>query len=240
VTAESVRLAIIGLGRMGRAVEDLAPARGFEIVARLDSAHNRNAEGITPESLRGAQVAIEFTEPSAALANIRAALAARCPIVVGTTGWYASLPLVVNEVERADGAVLWAPNFSIGVHIFDRIVEEAARLASAARGFDAHIIETHHAAKKDAPSGTAGRLAQTFRQAGGRDVPVTSVRVGSVPGTHELLLDAPFEQIRLEHVARDRRVFAEGALIAAQWLVGRRGVFQMSDVLKTSSQPDRP
>jgi 4-hydroxy-tetrahydrodipicolinate reductase len=239
VTAASVPLAIIGLGRMGRAVEELAPARGFEIVARLDAAHNRGGEGITPESLRGAQVAVEFTEPSAALANIHAALAARCPIVVGTTGWYASLSLVLNEVARTDGALLWAPNFSIGVHIFDRIVEEAARVASAVPGFDAHIVETHHAAKKDAPSGTAGRLAETVRRAGGRDVPVTSIRVGSVPGTHELLLDAPFEQIRLEHVARDRRVFAEGALIAARWLAGRRGAFQMSDVLKTSPQSDR-
>jgi 4-hydroxy-tetrahydrodipicolinate reductase len=240
VTAASVRLAIIGLGRMGRAVEELAPARGFEIVARLDSAHNRGGEGITPESLRGAQVAVEFTEPSAALANIHAALAARCPIVVGTTGWYASLPLVLNEVDRTEGALLWAPNFSIGVHIFDRVVEEAARVASAVPGFDAHIVETHHATKKDAPSGTAGRLAETVRRAGGRDVPVTSIRVGSVPGTHELLLDAPFEQIRLEHVARDRRVFAEGALIAARWLAGRRGAFQMSDVLKTSPESDRP
>jgi 4-hydroxy-tetrahydrodipicolinate reductase len=239
MTDERVRLAIIGLGRMGRAVEELAPARGFEIVARLDATTNRDGDGITAQSLRGAQVAVEFTEPTAALPNIHAALAAGCPIVVGTTGWYASLPLVLNEVARVNGALLWAPNFSIGVHIFERIVEEAARLAAAAPGFDAHIVETHHAAKKDAPSGTAGRLAQTARRAGGRDVPVTSVRVGSVPGTHELLLDAPFEQIRLEHVARDRRVFAEGALIAARWLVGRRGVFQMRDVLNASPQSDR-
>jgi 4-hydroxy-tetrahydrodipicolinate reductase len=239
MTDSGVRLAIIGLGRMGRAVEELAPARGFEIVARLDAAQTRDGDGITAESLGGAQVAVEFTEPSAALPNIHAVLAAGCPIVVGTTGWYASLPLVLNEVARVDGALLWAPNFSIGVQIFERVVEEAARLASAARGFDAHIVETHHAAKKDAPSGTAGRLAQTVRRASGRDVSVTSVRVGSVPGTHELLLDAPFEQIRLEHVARDRRVFAEGALLAARWLVGRRGVFQMRDVLNASPESDR-
>lgn len=239
MTEAPVRLAIIGLGRMGQAIEELAPARGFDVVARVDAAHNSNGEGITADSLHGAQVAVEFTEPTAALPNIHAALAAGVPIVVGTTGWYASLPLVLNEVARVDGALLWAPNFSIGVQIFERIVEEAARLASAAPGFDAHIVETHHAAKKDAPSGTAAKLAQTARRAWGRDVPVTSVRVGSVPGTHELLLDAPFEQIRLEHVARDRRVFAEGALVAARWLVGRRGVFQMRDVLETSPQSDR-
>jgi 4-hydroxy-tetrahydrodipicolinate reductase len=238
VSAPTVRLAIIGLGRMGRAVEQLAPERGFEIVARLDAAHNRDGEGISTESLRGAQVAVEFTEPSAALANIHAALAVGCPIVVGTTGWYASLPLVLNEVARVNGALLWAPNFAVGVNIFERLVEEAARLAGAAPSFDTHIVETHHAAKKDAPSGTAIRLAQAARRGSGREVPVTSVRTGSVPGTHELLLDAPFEQIRLEHVARDRRVFAEGALLAARWLVGRRGVFQMRDVLTPPQQPD--
>jgi 4-hydroxy-tetrahydrodipicolinate reductase len=239
MTARNVRLAIVGLGRMGRAVEQLAPERGFEVVARLDSARNRDGEGITAESLGGAQVAVEFTEPTAALPNIHAALAARCPIVVGTTGWYAALPLVMNEVARVNGALLWAPNFAIGVTIFERLVEEAARLAAAVPGFDAHIVETHHTAKKDAPSGTALKLAQAARRGSGRDVPVTSIRTGSVPGTHELLLDAPFEQIRLEHVARDRRVFAEGALLAARWLVGRRGVFQMRDVLGAPQQRDR-
>jgi 4-hydroxy-tetrahydrodipicolinate reductase len=237
MTEPTVRLAIIGLGRMGRAIDELARERGFDVVARLDAAHNRDGGGITPESLRGAEVAVEFTEPSAALPNIHAALVAGCPIVVGTTGWYDALPLVTTEVARAGGALLWAPNFAVGVSIFERVVEEAARLAAAAPGFDTHIVETHHAAKKDAPSGTAQKLAQAARRGSGREVPITSVRTGFVPGTHELLLDARFEQIRLEHVARDRRVFAEGALIAARWLVGRRGVFQMRDVLAPSEPP---
>jgi len=239
MTAPSLRLAIVGLGRMGRAVEQLAPERGFEVVARVDAAHNAHGDGITPGSLRGAQVVVEFTQPDAAVSNVHAALAAGCPIVVGTTGWYAALPTVTAAVEKAGGALLWAPNFAIGVHIFERLVEEAARLAAAVPGFDAHIVETHHAAKKDAPSGTALKLAQAARRGSGRDVPVTSVRTGSVPGTHELLLDAPFEQIRLEHVARDRRVFAEGALLAARWLVGRRGVFQMRDVLSPTENHSR-
>jgi 4-hydroxy-tetrahydrodipicolinate reductase len=239
MTATPLRLAIVGLGRMGRAVEQLAPERGFEVVARLDAAHNRDGSGITSQSLAGADVVIEFTQPNAAVSNIHATLAAGCPIVVGTTGWYAALPAVISEAARVNGALVWAPNFAIGVNIFEQLVEEAARLTAAAPGFDAHIVETHHAAKKDAPSGTALKLAQAARRGSGRDVPVTSVRVGSVPGTHELLLDAPFEQIRLEHVARDRRVFAEGALLAAQWLVGRRGVFQMRDVLAPPQHPDR-
>jgi 4-hydroxy-tetrahydrodipicolinate reductase len=224
---------------MGRAVDQLAPERGFDVVARVGAAHNRDGRGITPESLAGADVTVEFTKPDAAVSNIQAALAAGCPIVVGTTGWYAALPVVMDEVHRMNGALLWAPNFAIGVHIFEQLVEQAAGLAAAAPGFDAHILETHHAAKKDAPSGTALKLKQAAHRGSGRDVPVTSVRTGSVPGTHELLLDAPFEQIRLEHIARDRRVFAEGALLAARWLVGRRGVFQMRDVIAPPQHPDR-
>ena len=150
---------------------------------------------------------------------------------MGTTGWYDQLPAVRAEVEAAKGALLSAPNFSVGVAIFDRVVAEAARLFAGVEGFEAHMIETHHSAKKDAPSGTAGALARTAEAALGRALPITSVRVGSVPGTHELIFDAPFEQVRLIHEARDRRVFAEGALVAARWLVGRTGVFGMQDVL---------
>jgi 4-hydroxy-tetrahydrodipicolinate reductase len=232
-----LRLAVIGLGRMGHAVEQLAGERGFQVVARIDAAGNRAGAGISTQSLAGAQVAVEFTEPGATVANVNAALAAHCPIVVGTTGWYAALPAVIAQVQQAKGALLWAPNFAVGVHVFERLVEEAVRMTAAVPGFDAHIVETHHTAKKDAPSGTAIKLAEAARRGRGRDVPVTSVRTGSVPGTHELLLDAPFEQIRLEHLARDRRVFAEGALLAARWLVGRTGVFQMRDVLEMPRDP---
>ena len=153
--------------------------------------------------------------------------------MVGTTGWYAELPAVRAEAERGEGALLTAPNFSIGVAIFDRVVAEAAKLFDTVSGggFDRHLIETHHAAKQDAPSGTALLLARTAEGASGKAMPITSIRTGSVPGTHEVVFDAPFEQVRLVHEARDRRVFAEGALVAARWLVGRRGVFTMQDVL---------
>src|SRR6185369_4347745 len=195
-----------------------------------------NASTVTRESLRDAQVAIEFTVPDAAPSNIRACLAEGCPIVVGTTGWYDQLPAVRAEVERAGGALLTAPNFSVGVAIFDRVVAEAARLFGGVDGFEAHMIETHHSAKKDAPSGTAGSLARTAEAAMGRPLSITSVRVGAVPGTHELIFDAPFEQVRLVHEARDRRVFAEGALVAARWLVGKHGVFTMQDVLSSNRE----
>ncbi len=228
-----IAVALIGMGKMGRALASLAPERGFRVVATLD-ASEPDYRGVTTEALAGAQVAIEFTSPEAAPDNVRACAAAGCPVVVGTTGWYDRLPEVSAEVERRGSAMLTAPNFSVGVAVFDRVVAEAARLFAQLEGFDAHLVETHHAAKKDAPSGTAGALARTAEAALGRAIPVTSIRTGSVPGTHEIIFDAPFEQVRLVHEARDRRVFAEGALVAARWLVGRRGVFTMRDVLSSS------
>lgn len=225
------RLALIGIGKMGQALDQLAPAHGFEVVARLDEEDTAGDPPFTAESLRGAEVAIEFTAPGASVRNITAAADAGCPIVVGTTGWYDALPAVRAHVEGTGGALLYAPNFSLGVNAFLRIAEEAARAMAAVPGFDGHLVETHHTAKKDAPSGTALAIAEAARRGAPRDVPITSIRVGAVPGTHELIFDAPFEQIRLEHVARDRRVFAEGALVAARWLIGRRGVFTMQDVL---------
>ncbi|HEX7939689.1 MAG TPA: dihydrodipicolinate reductase C-terminal domain-containing protein, partial [Gemmatimonadaceae bacterium] len=213
------RLAIIGMGKMGRAVEQLARERGFEVVAKLGK-----GDAITAESLKGAEVAVEFTSPRSAPANAKAAIQAGCPIVVGTTGWYESRADVDALVKATGGALLVAPNFSPGIAAFGEIVKAAARILKTMPGYDAHIIETHHAAKQDAPSGTAKSLEATAAALWGANIPVTSVRVGSVPGTHEVLFDAPFEQIRLVHSARDRRVFAEGALHAARWLIGRTGV----------------
>jgi 4-hydroxy-tetrahydrodipicolinate reductase len=227
------RLAIVGMGKMGRAIADLAPSHGFEVAARLD--HAEMQSGLTKDMLGGADVAVEFTVPDAAPANVRALIAAGCPVVVGTTGWYADLDDVQRDVNRSNGALLAATNFSLGVNIFEQVLARAAQLFAAAPGFDAHMIETHHSAKKDAPSGTALTLAKAAAAAGGREIPITSVRVGSVPGIHEVIFDAQFEQVRLQHVARDRRVFADGALVAAAWLIGRRGVFTMKDVLDSSS-----
>ena len=231
------RLAIVGMGKMGHAIAELAPARGWDVVARLDEADM--GSGVTRASLGDADVAVEFTVPAAAPANVRAIVATGCPVVCGTTGWYDALEAIRRDVNSQNGSLLTAPNFSIGVNVFEQVVEVAARLLQQAGGFEAHAIETHHSAKKDAPSGTARTLANVANTAWGNDIPITSVRVGSFPGTHEFIFDAPFETIHLEHIARDRRVFAEGALAAAAWLIGRRGVFTMRDVLATPAGKDQ-
>ena len=229
-----LRLAVIGDGKMGQAIASLAAEHGFDIVALLGE-RQVLPNGITKLLLDGADVAVEFTTPQFAAANVRGCLAAGCPVVCGTTGWDSERAGVEADVRTRNGALLWAPNFSIGVHLFARVVEHAAKLiAGANAGFDTHLVETHHAQKVDAPSGTARALAERAERASGHPVPITSVRVGSVPGTHQVIFDGAFEQIRLEHTARDRRVFATGALTAARWLAGRRGVYTLDHLLGTS------
>jgi 4-hydroxy-tetrahydrodipicolinate reductase len=214
-----MRVALIGMGKMGRAVRDLA---GAQVAVTLDAP-------FTPDRLANADVAIEFTVPSAAPANIRACLAAGCPVVVGTTGWYAELPSLTEDVSRQGGALLWAPNFSLGAQVMMILAAVSARLLDT----DAAIVETHHASKKDAPSGTAREIARAIIEERSGGVPITSVRVGHVPGTHEVIFDGTFDQLRLTHEVRDRKVFAEGALVAAEWLIAEKrvGVFTMQDVL---------
>lgn len=228
-----MRIALVGHGRMGREIERLAAERGVTVTAVIERSEGDESVTITRDSLNGADVALEFTEPSSAVRNALACVAAGVPVVVGTTGWFAQLPLVTSEVARRGGSLLWSANFSIGVNVLLELVRLGSSLLARRPDFDAHIVETHHAAKKDAPSGTALILQRAAADALGRQVPVTSIRTGSVPGTHDVVFDGVFEQVTLSHLARDRRAFAEGALAAAQWLPGRRGVFTMADVLGT-------
>ncbi|HEY0780417.1 MAG TPA: 4-hydroxy-tetrahydrodipicolinate reductase [Gemmatirosa sp.] len=225
-----VRAALIGRGRMGRAIEALAADHAVDVVAMLG-----RGDAIDRDTLGGAQVAIEFTEPAAALANLRACARVGCPVVVGTTGWGAPDAALRAELDTARARVLVAANFSLGVNALLGVVGRLAAVLTEA-GFASHLVETHHAAKKDAPSGTALALADAVAADVGREVQrpeITSVRVGAVPGTHTLIFDAPFEQLRVTHEARDRRVFASGALVAARWLAADRppGVYTMQDVL---------
>jgi 4-hydroxy-tetrahydrodipicolinate reductase len=230
VILEAPRIAIIGLGKMGMEVDELARERGIEVVARLDVEEVRD-HSAAEAALGRAQVAVEFTTPHAAVSNIDLCLDVGVPIVVGTTGWYKELEAVTKRVRQRNGALLWAPNFSFGVAILKALCVKAGELLRHVDGYDVHITETHHAQKKDAPSGTALLLRDALGESG-RDVQITSVRTGSVPGHHEVAIDTVFEHIVLSHDARSRRVFADGALRAALWLRGRRGVFTMDDVLE--------
>jgi 4-hydroxy-tetrahydrodipicolinate reductase len=224
------KLALIGYGKMGHAIEQLAPTKDFTVVSRIDP-NGGDASAVSRDALQGAEVAVEFSTPVSAPANITAALEAGCAVVVGTTGWYERRKEIERIARDRGGALLVAPNFSVGVAAFGEIVKAAAKALKGAPGFEAQMIETHHSAKKDAPSGTAASLEEIAGAEWGKQIPIASIRVGTVPGTHELIFDGPFEQIRLVHEARDRRVFADGALIAARWLIGRKGVFTMEDVL---------
>jgi 4-hydroxy-tetrahydrodipicolinate reductase len=224
----AARIAIIGDGKMGKAVAGVVRDAGLDVVTIIG-----DGTPITRETLAGATVAIEFTQPDAAVGNVKACIDAGCPVVVGTTGWSAHLGELTSYASARNGTFLWAANFSLGVHLFAELARYAGTLFARVPAFDAHLVETHHTAKKDAPSGTALMLRDATTPTLGHDIPITSVRVGSVPGTHELVFDATYEQITLTHTARDRRVFAEGAVAAARWLVGRTGVFTLADMLGT-------
>ncbi|HUP51080.1 MAG TPA: dihydrodipicolinate reductase C-terminal domain-containing protein [Longimicrobiales bacterium] len=230
MTAATPRIALLGMGRMGQEVEGLARERGIAVVARLDLAEMADRDAAI-QALKGAEVAVEFTTPDAAVGNIELCLEAGCPVVVGTTGWYDQLDAVRAKVAKTQGALLHAPNFSVGVALLKALSERAGELLAGLDGFDVHITDTHHAAKMDAPSGTALLLKAAIDGAG-HDVPITSIRTGQVPGRHEVCIDGAYEQVLLVHDARSRQVFADGALRAALWLRGRTGVFTMDDVLR--------
>lgn len=229
-----MKIALIGDGKMAKAIAPRAEERGHTITAMLGERDNAKGSGIKRDRLGDPDIAIEFTEPSAAVANVLACARGGVPVVVGTTGWYDQLDAVRAEVTKLGGSMFWAPNFSLGVAILSAAIDATTAALRDVPGFDVHLIETHHAAKKDRPSGTAAALATVASRNLGKDVPITSIRTGQVPGTHELVIDAAFEQLRLVHEARDRRVFADGAIVAAEWLQGRKGIFTMTDLLQRS------
>ena len=229
MTGDTTRIAILGMGRMGREVDAAAQERGVEVVARLDVEDVADRASAL-EALSGADVVVAFTVPDSAVDDIELCLEAGVPVVVGTTGWYEHLDAVRAKVEDVGGTLLYAPNFSLGVALMRSLLAQAAGLLPQLEGFDVVMTETHHAAKKDAPSGTALLLEEALSSAG-RKVPITSVRVGHVPGRHEVCIDGPYEQVVVSHEARNRRVFADGALSAALWLRGRTGVYTLDDVL---------
>jgi 4-hydroxy-tetrahydrodipicolinate reductase len=227
-----IRLLLVGHGRMGRAVEQLAPSRGFVVTGTLTAQSNPGGSGLDRETLAAADVVVDFTRPEAALENIRRVAAAGGRMVVGTTGWYKHLDEARRAVERNNAGLVYAPNFSLGVQLFYRLAREAARLLARWPQYEPYIVETHHRFKRDAPSGTAQELARQIEpQLAGRLPAIQSVRAGYVPGTHELGFDTEGETLLLRHAARTRQAFAEGALVAAAWVAGKTGFRHFAEIL---------
>lgn len=225
------RLAIIGYGRMGRLVEQLAPDHGFEVALRLDGRSNAEGAGLTPDRFQGVDVAIDFSTAAAVPVNAERIAALGVPLAVGTTGWTNELPRVREAVERHGGGLLYGANFSVGVQVFYRLAEAAARLLAGETAYDAWAYEIHHKMKKDAPSGTLLQIRKVMEAAGyGRPIDVASNRAGAIPGTHQIGFDSEADTLLLEHRARSRAGFAHGALRAARWMIGRRGFYEFSQV----------
>src|SRR5581483_4858334 len=221
-----MHLLLLGRGKTGSLVGEIARQHHHKVHA-LGAADNPRAKALTPDLLRSIDLAIDFTTAAAVLDNIAAVTAAGKNMVVGTTGWYADLPRVREMVERHETGFVYAPNFSIGVNLFFDVVRATA--AAPPFGYLPQIFERHHAQKKDAPSGTAMALQRILREVGA-EAEITSFREGEVVGMHEVVFESPNDRIYLCHDATSRRGFAEGAVRAAEWLVGKKGFFEFKDV----------
>lgn len=223
-----MKLLIVGYGKMGQLVDQLASEQGMEVVGRVDAGR---------EEWAPADAAIDFSTADALLANFSRYIELRVPLVIGTTGWHAHIDRLRAEAATARLGVVAAANFSIGVNVFQLLAAEAARLMRPQDQYGAWIHEAHHATKRDAPSGTALLLRDAMVQAGfGRPIDMSSTRAGTIPGTHTIGFDSPSDTIELVHTARDRRGFASGALLAARWIQKREGWFSMVDVLRDNSK----
>ena len=220
------RLALIGYGRMGKLVEQLAPAHGFEVTLRLDS-----SDHAIDERFREVDVAIDFSTAGAVPETVERLAPLGVPLVIGTTGWHEALPRVRETVEKNGAGLLHGANFSVGVQVFYKLAEAASRLLAEEIAYEAWLYEIHHSKKKDAPSGTLLQIRKVMEAAGWeRGIDVASNRAGAIPGTHQIGFDSEADTIALQHTARNRAGFAHGALRAARWMIGRRGFYEFSQV----------
>jgi len=233
-----MRLLILGRGKTGALIAEIASQRSHQVRV-VGSAENIDARALTAANLRAADVVVDFTTPQSVLPNIRACLEERKNVVVGTTGWYASLPEIRQAVEQAGTGFVYASNFSVGVNIFFQIAGAAS--AAVQRGYAARIVERHHAQKKDAPSGTAVTLRDFLQPEAGSEsrdtndkndkIEITSIREGDAVGQHVIFLDSADDSIMLVHDAKSRRGFALGAVLAAEWIAGKRGFYEFREIL---------
>lgn len=227
-----MRLALFGHGAMGRLVEARARADGHEIGLVVTSRDAGRTAAELAEDLRGHDAAIDFSVADAVPRNVEACARAGVTLVEGTTGWHAQLEEVRRVVSAHEGSLVHGANFSVGVNLFYRVVEHAARMLSGVGGYEPFIEEAHHSRKRDAPSGTALKLRAIVAGATrGREVPIASTRAGHIPGTHRVGFDSAADQITLTHTARTREGFVEGALLAARTLAGTPGFYEFSEVL---------
>lgn len=231
-----MKIGLFGYGKMGKMIERLAVSRGHEITAKVDLNNHDNID------FSQIDVAIDFSVPEAAVNNIETALEQGIPIVSGTTGWLEHYDHVAARCRELNGAFLYASNFSLGMNIFFALNTHLAKMMSNMEQYRLALEEIHHTEKQDAPSGTAislaeGIISQTsyetwkLGEAGDNEIPITSKRIGNYAGTHIIDYNSTIDQIRIQHTAHSREGFAEGAVVAAEWLLGKKGVFSMQDVL---------
>lgn len=236
-----MKIALIGYGKMGKAIEEIALQKGHEVVLRISS---RNADEMTSLNLSKADVAIEFTSPHSAVQNIKACLNAGVPVVCGSTGWLQQIEEIKQYCEAKNGAFLYASNFSVGVNLFFELNTYLAGLMSAYDDYDVMIEEIHHTQKKDAPSGTAITLAEQILQqlsrkkqwtgdesSGKENLLIKSQRIDPAPGTHIISYTSDIDDIEIKHTAHNRKGFAAGAVLAAAFLKDKKGIYTMKDVL---------
>lgn len=246
-----MKIALLGYGKMGKVIEQIALDRGHDIVLKISSA---NLHELTPENLQKADVAIEFSRPESVLANIETCFEAGVPVVVGTTGWYDQLPAIKDECLAGNQSLLYASNFSIGVNVFFHINKVLAKIMNRYPQYEVQVEEIHHTQKLDSPSGTAITIADGIIDALDRknewinelvgqenqvitkpgQLLIESHRIEDVPGTHTVIYSSEVDEIELKHAAHSRAGFALGAVLSAEWLQNRRGFYNISDMFDFS------
>ncbi|MBP6003571.1 MAG: hypothetical protein KA746_09080 [Pyrinomonadaceae bacterium] len=226
-----MKIALIGYGAMGRLIERLAVEKGHEIAVVITDADAGLSAAELAERLSGCDVAIDFTVAAAVRRNVEACVAAGVPLVEGTTGWGEQRADIEAVIRDGNGAFLFGANFSIGVNLFYRIADFAAELFAKFPVYEAFIEEQHHSRKLDSPSGTALKIKSIAEKHINKDISVAATRAGNIPGTHRVGFDGLADQVLLEHTARSREGFASGAVLAAEWIVGKTGFYEFTDVI---------